>query len=70
MSLLSYREPGARDFGPAAGAPEDQSRSMGGEKAVAMKAWQGSPDFNPLMERAFRAQQMAEGRFYKTTPSD
>lgn len=70
MSLLSYREPGARDFGSGLGAPEDLSRSMGGDKTVAKKAWQGSPDFNPLMERAFRAQQLAEGRFYGTTPLD
>ncbi|MDX9974013.1 MAG: hypothetical protein RBU21_13600 [FCB group bacterium] len=70
MSLLSYREPGARDFGPAAGAPQDPSRSMGEDKTMPVQAWHGAADFNPLMERALRAQQMAEGRFYKSSPLD
>jgi hypothetical protein len=43
---------------------------MGEDKTMPVQAWHGAADFNPLMERALRAQQMAEGRFYKSSPLD
>jgi hypothetical protein len=70
MSFRTSREATGREGRKLAAVSEEQALAVGGERAVKPAAWQASADFNPLMERVMRAQQLAEGRLYGVNSYD